>query len=169
MTKGHEFLVPKTKPVNLNQMVSKMLEPVAGFKNSQRVELNINTDRILSAQSAFSKMSTTGVTSFDKSTSCLRKSDLKRFHFKQAMRYIKKKLWEKGIDSANIYISYDTLVKISERLLQSESMGSDQNRADTNTVSSENNPKALNSALISWSSPTPRERPCQSVTNIECS
>jgi len=43
-----------------------------------------------------------------------------------AARYIKRKLWEKGVKHANIWVSIDTLRKISEKLSSSDSMGSDQ-------------------------------------------
>mmetsp|Transcript_2340 Transcript_2340/g.2206 ORF Transcript_2340/g.2206 Transcript_2340/m.2206 type:complete len:84 (-) Transcript_2340:68-319(-) len=46
------------------------------------------------------------------------------------MRFLQKKISESGIANANIFISEVTLQKITERLLQSDSMGPDQKRVN---------------------------------------
>ena len=127
MTKTQQFLVPSSKKKNLNNIVSKMFE-----KSDLAKKLDGNTVRVenstpLKTRARATAISVSGATCLDAPNLGVNRSEANKTHLRKVMRYLKRKLWEKGYKNANIYVSAETLQKISEKLLQSESMGSDQN------------------------------------------
>ena len=147
MTKTSQFLVPRSRALNMNKMVNNIFG-IPDEDSKSNIERS-SCKNYMQHQSAFNKLPKTGVTSFDKLETKKRDSDISRQQAKYAMRYIKKKLWEKGIGNANIYVSTDTLNKISEKLLrQSDSMGPDQKMPDNGSVSTDSKGKLLSSPSL---------------------
>ena len=167
MTKSCEFLVPNNKRKNFAEMVSKMLEPSTPVKKQGNCIPEVSKRTSNKARSLVTTVSVTRTTQFDGKCSNTDRSEDKKSHLRKVMRYIKKKLWEKGIENANIYISADTIARISEKIKISDSMGSDQNRVDAKcqqTINCSSSPSSVSDIL---SSPSSEIVQGQTPSNIE--
>ena len=127
MTKDSAFAVPKPRSVNLNALVNDVIKPIpkVHWKDKVTAVKKIDTSEVWKRKTLTSNIN--GINWNFLNLYEQQKYLRKKAKHQCTMRYIKNKLREKGIDNANIFLSYETLEKISERLLRSESMGSDQN------------------------------------------
>ena len=127
MTKKRTFLCPRPKTTNLNRVVSDAIKPITPQKTQTSKNHQFKSGDLVH-QSEVSGRWTTGVTSNSIEIRAKSYSSARKDLIQKSLRYIKKKLWERGIDHANIYISYETMCRIADKLAKSESMGSDQKR-----------------------------------------
>ena len=131
MTKGNEFLVPSKKVVNLNKMVDSIFDfPSKTLKTRSSPKGSSKNLDIQSVSNPF-KQEKLSVSSAEMININWKNFGIIPQRFRNAARYIKRKIWEKGIQNANVYISYETLIKISNKLTISGSMGSDQISSET--------------------------------------
>ena len=126
MTKGIEFLVPKGKTVNLNKMVDSIFD--VPWKTSKSKTVHKENSKIWEAQNNSKTCWEYKQGANSNELIKIKVGDFENLpsKYNKAARYIKRKIWERGIQNANVYISYNTLIKISDKLTISDSMGSDQ-------------------------------------------
>ncbi|CAI2382331.1 unnamed protein product [Moneuplotes crassus] len=132
MTKDCGFLVPKPKKIDFNKLVTEILQPFGRSKYSS----SKRTKKLDSPE-----ISKTKICLLDRK---IRKySDgLHRYRLQahnsvhnETMAYIQKKITESGFANANIYISDETLQKITEKLLRSGSIDPDQKTLKNTSLS----------------------------------